>query len=267
MPGIDAAPLETAQRQSFDKVADLYATARRGYPAALYEDLAAFGALGPGARVLEVGCGAGQATGDLAARAGAVVALDPGARLIEAARGRTLAANVEFVVGAFEDYAAPDGSFDLVASAQAWHWIPREVAFSRAARLLRPGGWLAVFGHVPMPVEEPFHTAFRAAFERHAPGVWGLPSPQAGYLPSGPFAGMFAESGLFEPATHRGYAWTWSLDGAGLGQYLRTDSSYHFLPETARFALFDAMAAAVEAHGGVIQAPWETHLYLARRLP
>jgi len=266
MSDIDAAPRQIAQKSSFDEVAQTYAAVRPGYPAALYDDLTRLDALNPRTRVLEVGCGGGQATGDLAARAGQVVALDPGARLIEEAGRRVSAPNVEFVVSRFEDYAPDPGAFDLVASAQAWHWVPRQVAFPKAAEALAPGGWLAVFGHVPLAIPPPFEAPFKAAFDRYSPGVWGMPPSQAAYLPSGPFAGMFAWSALFGPVMHRGYPWTWNLDPETLGAYLRTDSSYHFLPEPERFALFDALSDAVAANGGVLAAAWETHLYLACRL-
>jgi SAM-dependent methyltransferase len=253
-------------RETFDEVADLYAEVRKGYPAALFDDLEALAGLGPAARVLEVGCGTGQATGDLAARAGHVMAIDPGARLIAQARKAVPAANVEFVVSGFEDLPVEPGRFHLVASAQAWHWVDPQIGFAKAADALADGGALAVFGHVPMDPPAPFDEAFRLAFERHAPGVWGQPSPQAGYLPGGPFAGMFAASGRFEPVTHRGYDWAWDLDAETFGRYLRTDSTYHFLAEPERFALFDDLSAAVAANGGVIRFPWETHLYVARRL-
>lgn len=254
-------------RESFEAVAGLYAEVRQGYPAALFDDLQAMGVLGPASRVLEVGCGAGQATGDLARRAAQVTALDPGPGLVEAARARTAAAaNVDFAVSAFEAFAAAPGAFDLVASAQAWHWIAPEASFPKAADALAPGGALAVFGHVPTPPAEPFFSAFAEVFARHAPDLWGRPPPQAWYRPEGPVAGLFAASGRFAPAEHRAYAWTWPTDVAGFGKYLRTDSGYRVLPEPERMALFEALAAAVEAHGGRIDLPWETHLYVARRL-
>jgi SAM-dependent methyltransferase len=254
-------------RQTFDKVADLYAKVRQGYPAALFGDLGAMGALSPSMRVLEVGCGAGQATVDLADKVRELVALDPGAQLIEAARQRVEhAANVAFVVANFEDYPAEPAAFDLIASAQAWHWIPPQVAYPKAADALAPGGWLAVFGHVPMPPPEPFAAAFKAVVEARFPGAWGQPPPQAAYLPTGPFAGQFDASGRFGPAQHRAYDWSWTADAETFGQYLRTDSSYHGIPEAQRFELFDALAAAVDANGGEIPLPWQTHLYAARRL-
>jgi SAM-dependent methyltransferase len=257
------------QRDSFDNVAELYAAARPGYPAALFDDLAVLGGLTRRCRVLEVGCGAGQATLDLAARAGSVIALDPGARLIEHARRRVAGAGVgaslSYVVSSFETYDPPPASFDLVASAQAWHWIPPEIAFAKAAAALTPDGSLAVFGHVPGSPGEPLLSAFKRIFDAHVPGVWGQPPSEAGYRPDGPLAALFAASGRFSPAVHRAYAWTRTLDGPGFAAYLRTISTYHFLPEAPRFALFDALASAVSEHGGTVDLPIDTHLYVAAR--
>jgi SAM-dependent methyltransferase len=253
------------QRQSFEKVAELYAGVRRGYPAALFDDLGTLADLGPSSRVLEVGCGGGQATGDLAARAQHVLALDPGERLVAEARKRVPAANVEFVVSTFEHAAVTPGAFDLIASAQAWHWVDQSVAFGKAAQALAPSGHLAVFGHVPMSYFGPLRSILKSVYETRAPGIWGMRPPQTGYLPDGPFPAMFAASGLFEAVVHRGYPWTWSLDPDTFGRYLRTDSSYHILPEAARFALFDGLAAAVAENGGTLQWSWETHLYVAQK--
>lgn len=253
-------------RDTFEAVADLYAEVRRGYPATLFDDLEALAGLGPGARVLEVGCGTGQATADMAARAGRVLAIDPGQRLVAQARQAVAAANVEFLVASFETAALAPAAFDLVVSAQAWHWVDAEIGHAKAADLLAEGGRLAIFGHVPMAVPESVEAAFKRAFDRHAPGVWGAPSPMAAYLPSGPFPGLIAASGRFETAVHRSYDWVWDLDPETFGRYLRTDSAYHFLAEPERFALFDDLSAAVAENGGHVRFPWQTHLYVARRL-
>lgn len=253
------------QRDTFDAIAGLYGEVRPAYPTALYDDLAAIAGLTASACVLEVGCGAGQATSELARRAGRVVALDPGPNLIEAARARTAGQAVEFTVARFEDFEAPAGSFDLIASAQAWHWIAPQISFPKAARLLRESGWLAVFGHVQTPPDGAIAEAFERAFDELAPGVWGSPHPTAGYLPSGPWEQMFDASGLFGPVIHRGYAWTWAMTPDQLGALLRTDSTYHFLPAPQRQALFDRMTAAVAAHGGRFHSRWETHVYAAPR--
>ena len=253
------------QRDTFDEVASLYAEARPGYPAALYDDLERLAGLGPAASVLEVGCGAGQATRDLAARAGRVLALDPGARLIDEARAVVTNANVDFVVTRFEDFEPEPSSFDLIVSAQAWHWVDPAVGFPEAARALKPGGAFAIFGHVPLTPTGPQAAGLKAAFDRHLPGVWGTPPGSSWYWPQGPIPGLIAASGLFGPSEHRAYAWTWRLTPVTYGRYLRTDSSYHVLLEGRRFALFDDLVRAVAAVDAPFDTPWETHLHVARK--
>jgi SAM-dependent methyltransferase len=254
------------QRDTFDAVAGLYGEARPGYPAAVYDDLWALADLGPDAAVLEVGCGAGQATGDLAARAGRVLAIDPGPNLIAEARARVASDKVAYEVGRFEAFAPQAGAYDLVASAQAWHWVDPAAAFAKAALALRSGGSLAVWGHVQEAPVGPAASPFRSVFDRFLPGVWGTPSGAAAYYkPDGLLAPQFAASEVFDPMVHRAYAWTWRVDPQTLGRYLRTDSSYHLLPEAQRFAMFDALSEVVAENGGVLEWPWETHLYVARR--
>jgi SAM-dependent methyltransferase len=253
------------QRDTFDAVAELYGEARPGYPAALFEDLATRCGLSSTSTVLEVGCGAGQATGDLAARAARVVAVDPGPRLIEEARRRVTSDNVAFTVAHFEDFEPEPGGFDFVVSAQAWHWVDPVAGFPLAARALKANGVLAIFGHVPLLPVEPHLSAFKQIYEAQLPGAWGTPSSETAYQPSGPFAAMIDQSGLFGAVTHRSYNWTWPVDPQTLGRFLRTDSSYLGIPEAQRFALFDALSTAIEDLGGVMESRWETHLYVATR--
>lgn len=57
-------------REIFNEAAELYDRVRPGYPPRLFDDLAELAGLGSGSRVLEIGCGTGQATVPLAERAG-----------------------------------------------------------------------------------------------------------------------------------------------------------------------------------------------------
>ena len=50
------------QRFQFDEIANLYEAARPGYPDALIEDVVSYADLKLNDRILEVGCGTGQAT-------------------------------------------------------------------------------------------------------------------------------------------------------------------------------------------------------------
>ena len=75
-----------ALRGTFDEAPELYDRVRPGYPEEAFEDLATLARLRPGSRVLEIGCGTGQATVPLAARGFEVVAVELGAGLAKVAR-------------------------------------------------------------------------------------------------------------------------------------------------------------------------------------
>ncbi|HZC29448.1 MAG TPA: class I SAM-dependent methyltransferase, partial [Gaiellaceae bacterium] len=131
-------------RATFDEDAERYDRARPGYPAELFDDLAALAGLRPGDRVLEIGPGTGQATVPLARRGYRIVAVELGTGLAAVAR-RNLAAfpDVEVVNAAFEDWPLPAEPFDAVVAATAFHWIDPDVRLARTAQTLRPGGALA----------------------------------------------------------------------------------------------------------------------------
>lgn len=251
--------------ETFDQVADLYDATRPGYPAALFEALVRACGLEPGDPVLEIGCGSGQATQGLLRQGLAVTALDPGPELIRRARRRFGDLDdLAFVTSKFEDWTPPRNAFRLVASAQAWHWIPQEIGFLKAAEALAPGGVLAVFGNVPAPPSDEDLAVLAPIFARHAPKLWA-PPPEDWYLPTGPVAGLFAISGRFAPAAHAAFPWTWRKTVAQHLDFLRSRSDYQMVAAGPREALLAEIGEVLRARGEDIEAPYEAHLYWARR--
>jgi ubiquinone/menaquinone biosynthesis C-methylase UbiE len=183
------------QRGLFDGVARLYAATRPGYPRELADFAAATAGAGPGSAVLEVGCGTGQLTERLAPLRCALTAIDVGASMIEVARERVTGGDVAFLAVSFEELDAREGSFDLVISGAAFHWVDPEVRFRKAARLLRPGGWLAVAGY-----DERYDEPLGSALD----GMWRARTAGDGAWATRPADGdAIAASGLFEAPVHR----------------------------------------------------------------
>src|SRR5919112_2099365 len=95
-----------------------------------------------GLEVLELGCGMGHLSLYLAERgASRVLATDASEKMLAVARTERAHERVEYRLCAMEDLAFPPGSFDLVASSLALHYVSEHAALVReVARWLRPGG-------------------------------------------------------------------------------------------------------------------------------
>jgi SAM-dependent methyltransferase len=135
----------TRRRESFDAAADDYGRHRSGYPDEVVADVVAAARIGPGTRVLEIGCGTGQLTVPLVQRGADLVAVELGPNLAAIAR-RNLAPfpNARVEVGEFEAWPLPDDPFDAVVAASALHWIDPALRFAKPAATLRPGGALVI---------------------------------------------------------------------------------------------------------------------------
>jgi SAM-dependent methyltransferase len=186
------------QRALFDDVARLYQETRPGYPPELAGFVATTASVGAGDPVLEVGCGTGQLTEALLPLGFALTAIDLGAAMIEVASERIGPAGVSFRAVPFEELDAAPGTFGLVIAGAAFHWIDPEVRFSKAARLLRPGGWLAVAGYDER-YDEPLGSALDA--------MWLARADHAGAWVTRPAnADAIAGSGLFGPPAEQTFA-------------------------------------------------------------
>jgi ubiquinone/menaquinone biosynthesis C-methylase UbiE len=104
--------------------------------------------LRPGDRLLDVGCGPGTITTDLASRVapGEVLGVDVAEEVVaEAARSAAECGNVSFARGDAYGIDAAAGSFDVVHAHQVLQHLGDPIAALREMRrVLRPGGLLAV---------------------------------------------------------------------------------------------------------------------------
>jgi SAM-dependent methyltransferase len=254
-------------RTTFNEDAERYDRARPRYPVKMFDDLTAAG-VGPGARVLEIGCGTGQATVALAERGYRIVAVELGPEMATVAR-RNLARfdSVEVVTAAFEDWPLPDEPFDVVFSATAFHWVDPAVRVSKSADALRPSGLLATVQteHIALG-SEGFFVAVQDCYERFDPATPpGLRQQSASDIPED--ERELASSGRFGSARFHRYEWELSYSTAEYLDLLLTYSGHRALPTAQRSGLLDCIAQLIdENNGGRVVKRYLTQLRVAQRL-
>jgi SAM-dependent methyltransferase len=134
----------TVPSVSFAVGADAYDRFMGRYSMRLAPSFAGFAGVGPGDVVLDVGCGPGALTGELAMRVapGRVIAVDPSRSFVEALRRRHPTVAVHRA--AAEALPFEDGRFDATLAQLVVHFMREPVAGLREmARVTRPGGVVA----------------------------------------------------------------------------------------------------------------------------
>ncbi|MEU9337013.1 class I SAM-dependent methyltransferase [Streptomyces sp. NPDC048290] len=254
----------------FDEDAELYDRARPGYPAALYDDLAELAGAGPGSRVLEVGCGTGQATVPLVRRGCRVVAVEAGARMAAVARRKLAGTDAQVVTADFETWPLPAEPFDLVLAATSFHWLDPALRMARAADALRTGGALAVVRtqHVRGGTEE-FFVEVQRCYERFDPGTvpGSRPADAAVYDGAG-HAAEVARSGRFGPTVFRRHEPEITYTTGQYLELLRTYSGHRALPSDARRGLLECVAGLIDGrYGGRVTKRYLVELAVSLTVP
>ncbi|HEV2798773.1 MAG TPA: class I SAM-dependent methyltransferase [Nocardioides sp.] len=131
-------PATVDRARSFGAVAEAYDRGRPTYPA----EAVAWLTGGEAKVVLELGAGTGKLTRQLVDAGHAVFATDPDEAMLEVLRERVPEVSARVAVA--EDLPANDRSVDVVVVAQAFHWFDHEVALAEIARVLKPGGHVAL---------------------------------------------------------------------------------------------------------------------------
>ncbi len=233
--------------ESFGTDAQRYDQARPGYPDALVARILAGS---PGPDVLDVGCGTGIAARQFQAAGCAVLGVEPDARMADFARARGLPVEV----ATFEAWEPAGRMFDAVIAAQSWHWVDPVAGAVKAAQLLRPGGRLAIFGHVfepPIEVAEPFAASYRRVVPdspfSNLPARRPLDMYRAGYAK---FADKIHQTEQFNDPEQWRFDWEQSYTRDQWLALLPTTGGLTQLRPDQLAEILDAVGGAIDTLGG-----------------
>lgn len=252
----------------FDSAADLYDRARPRYPEAVFDKLAMLAELDPGARLLEIGCGTGQATVPLARRHFAVTCVELGERLAEVARKRLTAfPDVRVVTADFETWQPAEAAFDVVVAFTALHWIAPTARYAKPALLLRNGGHLAVVttAHVLPANGDPFFAAVQDDYIELTPDADEEPPPPPDAVPD--LSEEIAASGYFRNVGAQRWVWDISYSAEEYITLLSTYSGHRALSDEVRARLYERIRTRIaERPSGTVRKSYLATLNVARKM-
>jgi SAM-dependent methyltransferase len=232
-------PVDPHAQRGFGAGADAYERHRPGWPPAAVERALTEVRAGASSTVVDVGAGTGKLTRELVRRVGRAVAVEPSADMRR--RLAELVPGAEVVAGAADAIPLPDGTADAAFAAEAFHWFATRDAVAELARVLRPGGGLALLWNlyewdagapwveeVRTVLGEHLAPAF-AAVDRNRPESWREP-----------FAGA-----PFEAFEHFDVRHSMRTDADGLVAHVSTWSHTRVLDEPARAELLRELEAVL----------------------
>ncbi len=226
---------------------DAYEAGRPDFPPAAVAALD----LPAGARVLDLAAGTGKLTRALRAAGHPVAAVEPLAGMRAGIEAE------EVLEGTAEAIPLPDASVEAVTVGDAWHWFDAEPAAAEVARVLRPGGRLALLGQFPLPPEDG-----SAWFVVLGDAVSRLLAAHPAFVADRGRGALIAHPG-FGPLEERAVEHRQETDAAGVLAYVATLSPVAAMAPDERAAFLRPLAEALPA--GPIAQRFLVRIELARR--
>jgi SAM-dependent methyltransferase len=254
-------------KASFNSAATAYDAVRPSYPPGLVRRIVAKANLHPEAKILEIGAGTGKASVLFAKRGYPMLCLEPGIQMGDLAR-KNLApyplARVETTT--FEEWPVQKNAFDLAISAQAFHWIDKEIGVPKVAHALKPGGWLAVFWNLPSDRATPVYDEIQQAYIDITPEMERRQVAQSltqRVMELKADIGRHKES--FPDQSFYRVSWTRQYSGSDYVSLLGTYSDHITLPQVQREKLFEAIQSIIQTYGGFLEKRYTCVLAMGQK--
>lgn len=155
------------------KTAEEYAKYRDIYPPEFWRPLLDAGLFRAGDRVLDIGTGTGVLPRALCHTGAQFIGTDISPEQIEQARRLSAGLPIEYRVCPAEQLDFPDASFDTITACQCFFYFDHAAVVPRLAKLLKPGGRLAVTYLSWLPAEDSVAGASERLVLRYNPGWTG----------------------------------------------------------------------------------------------
>jgi SAM-dependent methyltransferase len=251
--------LDPRAATGFAAAAEAYERGRPGYPEDAVAALLRVFGVGSDGTVLDLAAGTGKLTRLLPPHVARVVAVDASDGMLAVLHG--LLPGVEARAGTADAIPLADASVDAVFVAEAFHWFGTPPVCREIARVLVPGGGLALLSNRERWSEDDLGwlPAFQALTRPHRDAAGAFPAEGDAWQRA------IRDTGLFEPLERADARHVHHTTGAGVVDLVASWSWIANLPASRRAALLDAIRDLIGADTP-LALPYETEIHWTRRL-
>jgi trans-aconitate methyltransferase len=251
---------DTSLKTTFNEAANIY-DVRPSYPEQIIEDIILLSGISKESRILEVGVGTGQITLPFARRGFEMVGLELGPALAEQARKNLVNyPNVKIETTAFEAWQSRD-KFDLLLSAQAFHWIEVSVGLAKSVQFLLDSGAIALVWTLDESQTE-FQKVSTPLHDKYIPRQPNRPTPNEGYKL---YRKALTGSSVFDEVVSREVKWTRTYSKEDYLKLQNTYSNHLVVSEETRIKFHHELSQIINEHGGDVLRMYKTVLLVTKR--
>jgi SAM-dependent methyltransferase len=242
---------------TFNEDPELYERMRPKYPENLINDIIEKTSLSKDKEILEIGPGTGQITCPFAEKGFSITCIELGKELAEfLVKKFSGCQNVKVVNSSFEDWINNGKTFDLIISAQAFHWIDKQIGYSKAASLLKPGGFLALVW-IYDTIE--FSSEFEKVYAKYTPEN---KTPESIEIQTKKRYLEIESVKIFNDIKTFQYPFSIEYSTEEHLDLLNTYSDHRTLENETKTLLFRDIKEIIDKHGGKVRKDYVAVLYL-----
>lgn len=243
---------------SFSAISKNYDKYRLDYPLKLIADVILYTKIKKSSNILEIGTGTGIASKYFLEKGFNLTMLDISKELMQVAKKKLKSyKNTNYIISSFEKAKLPSSNFDLIFSAQAFHWVDPSLRFKKVHKLLKEEGTLAVFWNFSDRDKSKILQQVKILYEKYCPEF----KPGSGDK----IISALQDNPAFKNAKVKSYSRTVSFTKSRYIELVQTYSWVALLENKQKEKLLIEIKKELSKYKEPLQIPYNTLLCMAKK--
>jgi cyclopropane fatty-acyl-phospholipid synthase-like methyltransferase len=254
-------------KETFNLIANEYERYRPTYPDEMFDDILNYSNIKKEQKILEIGCGTGQATVGLVNKDYKnITCIELGNKLAQLTSEKFNSyESIKVINTSFEEWNGEGRPFNLAISGTAFHFIEPGFGYRRVWELLDHSGAIGFFWTIHVPMFDDVHNEIRSHYKEHAPhlddSMYRTPEEAINERKV-----ITEETGIFTNIIVKKYSQIQTYTSNDFVSLLDTNSRHRQLSEVVKNTLLNKIRDTIDKAGGTFHNYLWVALFLGKIL-